>query len=140
MDGNMLSAEAETLRETYAALNRNDIPAAVQAFDPQIEWVEPTEYTGGGTYHGLAQVEAHLAQARARWAEGSCEAERLLVAGDKVIVFVHVHVRLKDETEWREGRHADVYTFREGKAVQMRIFEDIQEALRWSGIKLSDAD
>ena len=139
MDGNMLSAEAETLRETYAALNRNDISAAVQAFDPQIEWIEPAEYTGGGTYHGLAGVEAHLAQARARWAEGSCETERFLVAGDKVIVFVHVHVRLKDETEWREGRHADVYTFRHGKAVQMRIFEEIEEALVWCGVNVPDA-
>ena len=139
MNRKMLSAEAETLRETYAALNRNDIPAAVQALDPQIEWIEPTAYTGGGTYHGRAQVEAHLAQARARWAEGSCETERFLVAGDKVIVFIHVHVRLKDETEWREGRHADVYTFREGKAVQMRIFDDIQEAFEWCGANVSDA-
>ena len=29
-----LAAETEALRETYAALNRNDIPATVNAFDP----------------------------------------------------------------------------------------------------------
>ncbi|HEV8593419.1 MAG TPA: nuclear transport factor 2 family protein, partial [Pyrinomonadaceae bacterium] len=55
-----LAAETEALREAYAALNRNDIPAMVKAFDPKIEWTDPAEYPTGGTYHGLAEVEAHL--------------------------------------------------------------------------------
>ena len=135
-----LAAETEALREAYAALNRNDIPAIVKAFDPQIEWTEPAEYPGGGTYHGLAAVKAHLSQARGTWAEGSCEPERFIVAGDKIIVFVHVRVRLKHETEWREGRLADVYTFRNGKAIQMRAFADRRQALEWAGVKASDAN
>ena len=68
-----LAAETEALREAYAALNRNDIPAAVKAFDPQIEWTEPVEYPLGGTYHGPAAVQAHLSEARSTWAEGRCE-------------------------------------------------------------------
>jgi ketosteroid isomerase-like protein len=52
-----LVAETEALREAYAALNRNDIPATVKAFDPRIEWTEPDEYPGGGTYHGHAEVK-----------------------------------------------------------------------------------
>lgn len=134
-----LTAETEALREAYAALNRNDIPAMLNVFDPQIEWIEPAGYTLGGTYHGHAALVAHLSQARDTWAEGSCEPERLLAAGDKVIVFLHVRVRLKQELEWREGHHADVYTFRDGKAIQMRIFEDSQRALEWAGIKAPDA-
>ena len=133
-----LAAETEALRDAYAALNRNDIPAAVNAFDPQIEWTEPAEYPGGGTYHGHAGVTAHLSQARGSWAEGSCEPERFMVAGDKIIVFVHVRVRLKDNMEWHEGRLADVYTFRNGKAVQMRAFADRRQALEWAGVKTSD--
>jgi hypothetical protein len=53
-----LAAETEALREAYAALNRNDIPATVKAFDPEIVWTEPAHYPGGGTYHGLAEVQA----------------------------------------------------------------------------------
>jgi ketosteroid isomerase-like protein len=128
-----LAAETEALREVYAALNRNDIPAMVEAFDPQMEWIEPAEYPGGGIQRGRAAVEAHLTWARGTWAEGRCEPERFVVAGDKVVVFVHVRARLKDETEWREGRLADVYTFRDGKAVQMRSFPDRQQALEWAG-------
>ena len=133
-----LAAEIEALREAYAALNRNDIPAMVKGFDSQFEWIELVESPGGGTYHGLEAVKAHFAESRARWAEGTCEPERFIVAGDKIIVFVHVHVRLKDEMEWREGALADVYTFRNGKAVQSRVFADRLRALEWVGVEDPD--
>ena len=138
-DAPTLAAETLALKESYAALNRNDIPASLRAFDPDIEWIEPPEYPGGGTHRGLADVTAHLSKARATWAEGGCEPERFKVAGDKIIVIVHVRVRLKADEEWIEGRLADVYTFRNGKAIQMRAFADRRQALEWAGVKASDA-
>jgi uncharacterized protein len=135
-----LAAETEALREAYAALNRNDISATVKAFDPQIEWTEPAEYPGGGTSHGLADVEALLSRARATWAEGGCEPERFIFAGDKIIVFVYVCVRLKDNLEWIEGRLADVYTFRNGKVIQKRTFDEREQALEWAGVEASAAN
>ena len=45
-----LAAEIDALQETYAAINRNDIAAAVKAFDPQMEWIEPADYPGAGTH------------------------------------------------------------------------------------------
>lgn len=129
-----LVTETTALREVYAALNRNDIEAAVKAFDTQIEWIEPPDY--GGTHHGLEAVISHLSQSRNTWAEGSCEPERFVIAGDKIVVFISVHVRLKSETEWRDGRHAAVYTFQNGKAIEMRIFDDTQQALEWAGGEL----
>ena len=135
-----LAAETEALREAYAALNRNDIPAMLKVFDPQIERIEPPEYPAGGTYRGHADVEAHLSKARATWAEGSCEPEQFIVAGDKIVVFLYVRVRLKDNTEWIDTRLADVYTFRNGKAIQMRHFPDRRQALEWAGAKASDAN
>jgi len=134
------AVETEALREAYAALNRDDIPAFVKAFDAKIEWIELVEFPEGGTYHGLAAVKAHVSQARANWAEGSCEPERFIVAGDKLIVFANVRVRLKHESEWREGALADVYTFREGKVIQVRVFADRRQALEWAGAKALDAD
>jgi ketosteroid isomerase-like protein len=134
-----LAAETETLRKVYAALNRNDIPAVVELLDPQIEWIEPVEYPLGGTFHGRTELQAHLSEARDTWAEGTCEPERFIVAGDRIIVFLHVHVRLKRDTEWIDGDIADVYTFRNGKPVQMRHFSEQEDALEWVGVELSDA-
>jgi hypothetical protein len=133
-----LAAETEALRAAYAALNRNDIPAFVQPFDPHIEWIEPSDYPRGGTYHGLAKVMNIAAQGRATWAEGSCEPEQFMVAGDKIVVYVYVRVRLKDKTDWIDARLADVYTFRNGKAIQMRHFPDRRQALEWAGVTASD--
>jgi uncharacterized protein len=128
-----IAARTDALRELYAALNRNDIEGVVEELHPDIAWIEPAEYTGGATCHGRVALAAHLARARATWAEGSCEPERFIAAGERIVVIIRVHVRLKTEKEWREGRHAAVYTFRDGKAVEMRIFDDTREALEWAG-------
>ncbi len=124
----------EALRNAYSAFNRGDIAAAVSPFDPQIEWTEPPEFPGGGTYHGQSGVAEYLTQSRAGWAEGSSEPERLIPAGDRIVVFVHAHIRLKGSTQWRDVRLADVYTFHNGKAVSMRAFADREKALRWVGM------
>ena len=134
------AAETETLRNAYAGLNRGDIPAFVKAFDADVEWIELPDFPGGGTYHGLAAVTAHVSRSREDWAEGTCEPERFIVAGDKIIVFAYVRVRLKHESEWREGRLADVYTFRDRKVIQGRVFADRRLALEWAGAKTSDVN
>jgi uncharacterized protein len=134
-----LEAETEALREAYAALNRNDVQGFVKVFDPRIERIEPADFPQGGTYRGLAAVTAHVSKGRGTWAEGGCEPQRFIVAGDRVIVVVDVRVRLKAETHWREGRIADVYTFRNGKAIQFRTFADERQAFEWAGVKASDA-
>lgn len=135
-----LATETKALKEAYDALNRNDIPAFLQILDPQIERIEPDGFPGAGTYHGLEAVKAHFSHHRGNWAEGSCETERFVVAGERIIVFVHVRVRLKDETEWREGHIADVFTFRNGKAIQFRTFIDRRQAIEWAGADASDAN
>jgi ketosteroid isomerase-like protein len=132
-----LAAETEALRQAYAALNRNDIPGFVQVFDPQVERTH--DFAEDETYHGLAAVTEHTSRARETWAEGSCEPQRFIANGDKVIVFAQVRVKLKHEKEWREGLTADVFTFRNGKAVQMRTFVDRRKALQWAGVDAPDA-
>jgi ketosteroid isomerase-like protein len=123
------------LRAAYAAFNRGDIDAVTAVMDPQIEWIEPAEFRGGGTYHGRDGAKQYLAQSRAGVAEISSQPERFITAGDRLVVFVYARVLPKDSREWRERRLADVYTFRGGKAVAMRAFADRQEALRWVGLE-----
>jgi ketosteroid isomerase-like protein len=129
-----LAAEMDALRAAYAALNRGDVAGMVAIFDPEIVWIEPAGYSDG-TYRGLEVVRALFEKSRATWAEGGCDLEELIPAGDKVVAIIHVHVRVKGHTEWAQGRHASVYTFRNGKAIEQRIIDDIQQALAWAGVK-----
>ena len=119
----------EAVKSAYAALNRGDIDGFVKNFDPEIVRVEFEGSPTGGTYRGIEDVREHVAAGRSTWAEGSCEPERFVVAGDKVVVSCHVRVRLKDHTDWLEGKTTDVFTFRHGKFIEFRTFSDEQLAL-----------
>ena len=118
------------LRNAYAAFNRGDMETAVQPLDAEIEWTEPAEFPGGGTYHGREAAKHYLTQSRAAWAEVSSEPERFIAHGNQIVVFVHARVRARGSDEWQDVRFADVYTFHDRKAIQMRAFADRREALR----------
>lgn len=121
----------ELLRSAYAALNRNDIEGFMSIFDPAIVRVEPDGFPHSGIYRGLASVKDHVMKGRGTWAEGSCEPKHFTVDGNIVILQARVRVRLNGETDWLEGEVGDVFTFRDGKAIEYRTFASEQEALDW---------
>ena len=129
-----MSAETEVLERFFAAINRNDMQAMTKDFDPQIVRIEPAGFPTSGTYRGIAQVQEQVTKGRGTWAEGSCDPEKFLVNGDKVVVYLHARVRLKDKTDWIDGRFADGFVFRDGKIVQYLSFGERAQALEWAGI------
>ena len=131
----LVKPETEAIKEAYAALNRNDIKGFLKDFDPQIERIEFEGSPSAGAYRGIDDVKAHVAQGRSTWDEGGCEPKRFVVAGEKVVVSVHVRVRLKDQADWIDGRTGDVFTFRDGKVIEFRTFADELEALEWAGVE-----
>lgn len=121
------------LRSAYKAFNRGDIEEAAKTFSKDVEWIEPAEFPGGGTYHGKAAAMNYLRQSRARAAEVISDPEKFIVADHRVVVFVYARVLPKPDGAWQEIRLADVYTFRSDKVIAMRAFANRQEALRWAG-------
>jgi uncharacterized protein len=129
-----MEAEIEAVRQAYAALNGGDIDGFVKDFDPQIERVEFEGSPMAGAFHGIEAVREHVKAGRSTWAEGACEPERFVTSGDKVVVTCHVRVRLKDQTDWLEGRTGDVFTFRNGKVIEFRTFAEEKDALEYAGV------
>ena len=130
-----MNNEIEALKQFFDAVNRNDMQAITKNFDPQIVRIEPEGFPTAGTYRGIAEVQEHVAKGRGTWAEGTCEPEKFLVNGDKVVVYLHVLVRLKDATEWVSGRFADGFVFCNKKIIQYLSFGERAEALKWADIK-----
>lgn len=122
----------EAVKGAYAALNRGDVDGFVKDFDPEVVRVEFEGSPTGGTYRGIEAVREHVVAGRTTWAEGACEPTNFVVKGDKVVVSCHVRVRLKDQTDWLEGRTTDVFTFRDGKVIEFRTFADEQPALEFA--------
>jgi ketosteroid isomerase-like protein len=130
-----MSTQVEALKQFFAAINRNDMQAMTRDFDPHIVRVEPEGFPTSGTYRGIEEVREHVRAGRGTWAEGSCEPEKFLVKGDKVVVYLYAWVRLKDATDWIGGRFADGFVFREGKITEYRTFGERDDALKWAGIE-----
>ncbi len=130
-----ISTKTEALKQFFAAVNRNDMQAITKDFDPEIVRIEPEGFPTAGTYRGIADVQAHVTKGRGTWAEGTCKPEKFLEHGDKVVVYLHAWVRLKDATEWIDGRFADGFVFRNGKIIEYLSFGERAEALKWADIK-----
>lgn len=130
---NLLGNEIESIRSAYAALNRGDIDRFVSDFAEDVERIEFEGSPSEGKFRGIEAVKAHVVEGRSTWAEGACEPERFTVVGDSIVVSVHVHVRLKDQTEWIDGHTADVFTFRDGKVIRFHTFFDERKALQFAG-------
>ncbi len=130
-----MNNEIEVLKQFFAAINRNDMQGITQYFDPQIVRIEPEGFPTSGTYRGIAEAQEHIAKGRGTWAEGTCESEKFLTHGDKVVVYLHVRVRLKDSTDWIDGRFADGFVFRDGKITHYRTYGERLDALKWAGIE-----
>ena len=129
------STEIEILNQFFAAINRNDMQSIIKDFDPQIVRVEPEGFPTAGTYRGIADVQKHITKGRGTWAEGTCEPEAFFTHGDKVVVCLHVRVRLNNSTDWVDGRFADGFVFRAGKIIQYLTFGERRDALKWAGIE-----
>jgi len=117
-----MNNEIEVLKQFYATINRNDMQGITKDFDPQIVRIEPEGFPTAGTYRGIAEVQEHVTKGRGTWAEGTCEPEKFLTHGDKVVVYLHVWVRLKDSLDWVDGRFADGFVFRAGKITHYLSF------------------
>lgn len=129
-----MGPEVEALEHFYAAINRQDFDAMVRDFDPQIVRVEPEGFPTAGRYRGVAEVREHVKRGRSTWAEGSCEPEGFFSNGDKVVVYLHAHVRLHGRTDWSGGRFADGFVFRLGRIIEYYSFGERADALAWAGI------
>ena len=119
------------LRAAYAAFNRSDIDSAVRFLDPHVEWIEPAEFPGRGTYYGVEGAKQYLVQSRAGAAHVISTPEKFIPAGDRIVVFVVARVLPKGSDIWQEVRLADVYTFHKGRVTKMRAFANRGDALHW---------
>jgi ketosteroid isomerase-like protein len=129
-----MSQQTDAAERFYAAINRNDLDAITADFDPDIVRTEPPDFPTAGTYRGVAAVEANVRKGRGTWAEGRCDPEGYFENGDRVVVYLHAHVRLHNATEWIGGRFADGFVFRDGRIVEYHSFGERADAMRWAGL------
>lgn len=126
--------DTEIIRQFYASINRNDVDAAMELLAPDIYRNEFEGFPGAGTYRGHAELRQNFVSGRSTWAEGACEPVDFFAAGNKIVVAVHVKVRLKDHTTWIDDRIADGFIIANGLIKEFHSFPNNQKAFEWAGI------
>jgi ketosteroid isomerase-like protein len=131
----MSQESVEIVRRAFAEFEQGNFWVP-EVFDPsvRIEWLDALA-VGASETVGLEQLGATLRGWFESWDRMTMTAERLIDAGDQVVVIGVWHGRGRASgvtTEWRVGQ---VWTMREGKAIDVASYRDPDQALEAAGLQ-----
>lgn len=131
----MSQENLEAVRQAFDAFNRGDIEGVVEICDPAVEWFPPAELPGVSAYHGHPGVRQAAADMLDVFGDLRAEPERLIEAGDRVVVLFlwHGHGKGSGVSLDLFGEQATVFTMRNRKATRVQWYVDRSEALEAAG-------
>ena len=122
----MSAANVDLIRGIYEGFNRGDLPAVLDALDPEIEWIEP--YPVGhnpGTHVGPdAVVQNVFVPAMQEWDNFVVQPLEFLDAGHRVVVTGVITGRNKATGKDLHAPVCWVWTVRDGKAIRNANYQD----------------
>lgn len=127
-----MNSSKDIIYQFYTELNRNDVEAAMKLFDPSVFRYEFQDLPATAHFQGLEAVRANFTRGRNTWAEGACTPIEFLEVANKYIVIAHVKVRLKNETQWIDGKVADGFSLKKGLISEFHSFATKEKALAWA--------
>lgn len=113
----------------YDAFARGDFETSLSCLDPEIEWSQPADEPGGGTYHGHDGVNQAFASWLGPWDDYHVEVEELIDFGDQVLARTRHQGRGKTSGVRVNQQIFQLMTLRNGKIVRMRMYYEEPEAL-----------
>jgi ketosteroid isomerase-like protein len=135
----MSQDNVEKARDFIAAYNRRDFDAAVESFDPEIEWVLPARQSSDSC-RGPAEVRRFWEGLDETFEELRLEPQEFVDAGDHVATRLRHHGRgRRSGLEINEAMYHQVATFRAGRMVRIEYFGEWSEALEAAGLSEPDA-
>ena len=124
----MSKEDVDTVRRMYAAYAEGDFETGLACLDPDIEFSQPDDEPGGGTYHGHAGVIAAFSKWTGAWHEYRVEVEELSDLGGSVLARTRHFGRGKDSGVEVEMQIFQIWTVRQGKVVRARMYYDEADA------------
>jgi ketosteroid isomerase-like protein len=131
----MSEENVELARRIFEALNRNDIDAAIEKLDPEVEWVPPASLPERRTFRGRDWAGMHLIELLEPFDDSRFELEDVIDAGDRTLVAVHVVGRGKTSGFEMDARFYSVLTWRSGRAIRVENIFDHAQALEAAGLR-----
>jgi len=127
-------SKRQSAQQLYDLFNRRDLDALLEPVAPDVEWdwsrsVGPDR----GVYYGIGSVRRFLRTNWDHWQAIEMTPEAIVEAGDEVVVDVLVRLRGREDIEV-EARGTHVQTWRAGRLVRYRLFQEREEALAAVGL------
>ena len=130
----MSQASFQFARRLFDDFNRDGVEAALPYFDPEIEWVPPSEWLEERIYRGHDGIR-RLAAAWAENFEGyALDLERVIdVTDDEMVVLVHQRGRIKGSDAGTELRVGFDWRLRAGRIIRVDVHFSWEDALAGRG-------
>jgi ketosteroid isomerase-like protein len=134
------SENVARVRRYVDAFNRLDLDSVICDLDPDAELHEWPEAPGARTYRGAEGVRAAFDAWFETWEWMRVEVEDMVEAGEHVFITLHQRAKGKQSEAEVEIRSFNVYTFRDGKVLGIRLFLEQESALEAAGIRTNQEE
>lgn len=129
----MSEENVEVVRKNVDAVNRGDVEAAVETFDPDVVF-EPQRASVQGAYRGHAGIREWLADTRENFAAYRLDLDHRDLGEDRVLSIGSLHFRGQGSGVETEVPIAAIALLRDGKVVRLKDFGDRRKALAAAGL------
>jgi ketosteroid isomerase-like protein len=130
----MSQENVQKTRDFIEAYNRRDFDAAVEDFDPEVDWVLPA-LQRSDSCKGPEEIRRFWEGLDDTFEELRLEPQESVDAGDRVAVRLRFHGRGKGSgAELDTEMYHQVTTFRDGMMVRIEYFTSWPEALAAAGV------
>src|SRR6188472_2883531 len=75
----------DTVRRVYDAYAAGDFELALSCFDPEVEFSQPADEPGAGTYHGHEGIVEAMTKWTGAWLDYRVDVDQLADLGDHVL-------------------------------------------------------
>jgi ketosteroid isomerase-like protein len=138
-----MSRNARLLRRLYDIWNQEGLgffETARELLDPAMEFREPPEFPGAGTYRGVEGWKAAMSQQLEAWERILFEPDEFLESGDEVFCAVRVRTLGRETQIETERLIFHVVTVREDRIFRLCVFFERAPALRELELPAGEAD
>jgi ketosteroid isomerase-like protein len=130
----MSQENVQKTRDFIDAYNRHDFDAALEHFDPEVDWVLPA-LQRSDSCKGPEEIRRFWEGLDETFEELRLEPQESVDAGDRVAVRLRFHGRGKGSgAELDTEMYHQVTTFRDGMMVRIEYFTTWPEALEAAGV------
>jgi uncharacterized protein len=121
---------ANTIRSSYAALNRGDVEKALAALHRDAVWSESPELPGADRFEGREEIERFLRGFLEQWDTFHQEVTSVIAEGERALAMITLTAIGRESGAQVRARYAHLWTMREGLGASVDAFYDVEKALR----------